>query len=102
MSSCGIRHVLLRPLSLLLAHYNANHDQKVQSQQKNKHVKGCEFQDLALLSAGADGVLVFDRYVGGGWCWGGHWVHVVMEMVAVVTRIMMIMVLLSLFLQLGY
>ncbi len=75
MSSCGIRHVLLRPLPLLLAHYNHNHDQKVQSQEKSKPVKGCEFQDLALLCACADGILVFDRcrwwrvVFGGG---GGH------------------------------
>ena len=61
MSCCGIRHVLLRPLHQLLAHRSSNCNQKGQSQQKSKPVKGCEFQDLALMSACADGTLLFDR-----------------------------------------
>jgi hypothetical protein len=61
VSSCGIRHVLLLPLHQLLAHNSSNCDPKGQLQQKDKLVKGCEFQDLALMSACADGTLLFDR-----------------------------------------
>ena len=53
--------MLLRPLHQLLAHRSSNCNQKGQSQQKSKPVKGCEFQDLALMSACVDGTLLFDR-----------------------------------------